>query len=214
VKRMVLTLIVALSFINPAFAAKNFTYDNLFVSFLALGDPNLDELSLPYMRAYHRDMWLQYKDDEFEIEDKKSQMVMEMKGLVEAYDETDTYVIRTTVDFGEYNFSAQSWPVDMFTKDSYFSESLFESGMPRHIRVFFSNAETLPRVIPMQKAEAKAFLDSRKGYGSVDRRLYTRIEFVVKRVVQQPRSSTVDMYAEVTDIKFFKDERYQDEIKM
>ncbi|WP_203299398.1 DUF4852 domain-containing protein [Marinobacter sediminum] len=155
-----------------------------------------------YMYIYRNDVWDRYRNDEFELQDKRDETQEIMKSRIDSFDIGEAFVINTSFDFGEYDFSNGIFPVESIGESAYFSESRYNSkSFPSTYRVFFDNPEMIGD-LKMNKELAKSFLNSRKSsYGSVDRSINAKMEFVIIETKTNPR----DLVAQLTKVTFYKD---------
>lgn len=168
------------SVVIPASAAQ-FSYDNILPLYFKL-DTSLspEDVVDGYIEKYRPEVWRKYRNDEFEMESKRTETVSMLKEKIEKSDLATIFTINTSLEFGEYDFKEQKFALKPFEESSYFSVDYCCNSLPRNIYVFFNNANIIDG-IPMLKDKAKAFLNSRKeSYGSVNRKVYAKIDVLLK----------------------------------
>jgi len=183
-------------------AAHEFSWDNLMLSDAKL-NPSFDyEVYVDaYMMRYRNPVWKKYQNDEFELEGKRQETIEMMKQRFAAFNVTQEFVINTAFEFGKYDFNQQAFPLDGVSGNSYFHQSKSwygESVFPHRYSVYFINPEIMG-VLPMEKEVAKAFIQGKKSHsGRIDRRLPTRIKFVIEQ-----KRGEAEFDAKITEITVF-----------
>ena len=156
-----------------------------------------------YMKMYREPIWKRYKDDEFELEDKRQETIQIMKEKFEQFDLEQEFFIHTYVTFGEYNFKKEEFPIEGFTATSHFTESrkryISNNAFPYAYKVFFKNYDIVKN-LDMDKETAKQFLQSKKKQsGYVNRKLPVQIKFKI-----QEKSGTGELRAKITEVILYK----------
>jgi len=207
-KRM-LTVFGAILWCGQAMAHE-FTWTNLMLASAKL-QPSFDyEANVDsYMRLYRADVWNRYKNDEFELQDKRNDTVAIMKEAVSSFSLDEQFSINTSFEFGEYDFSKQVFPLDAVNSNSYYERSRnWVGSFPEDFQVFFGNPDKVGD-ISMAKDDAKRFLTSRKNSsGNVDRHVPAQLRFRIKKV-RSIDSRHARLEAELTKVTIYHDRNHQ-----
>ncbi|QRM42997.1 DUF4852 domain-containing protein [Rhizobium sp. BG4] len=179
--------------------AADFSYNALLPVYLKLDKTLMPEDIVDgYMETYRPEVWSRYRNDEFELEEKRAETLQIMKDAIAAADANEVFTIQTRFEFGDYNFGSQKFDFRPLTDDIYFNVNYCCNSLPRDLKVFFSNATTIDG-IPMEKAKAKEFLNARKSsYGSVDREVLAKMSIRIKEV-----RSRGELVAEIQEMKLY-----------
>ena len=163
--------------------AKDFTYENLLYALYKINnDVDYELIADSYMKSFRASIWRKYKNDEFELEDKRRDTIEILKNKIANYDITDPFKIRTNVDFDKYNFKELKFNFTPIAPNTYFYESMCCNELPRQIKIMITNGSIIDG-IPMKKEAAKKFLNSRKGYGGhIDRTVTLTLEILPKNI--------------------------------
>lgn len=141
---------------------------------------------LIYAKGFERDTYNKYKNDEFEWHDKFQILKQNLDKKIADADLTSSYTVVTGVDFGDYDFTNEGFPVTIGEgtffplgyNDSYYEAkrgSVFNSQTALKLDGFHKY-----NFIKLPKDEAKTFLQSRKDrYGNVDRSLTLQITYKI-----------------------------------
>ncbi|ACV69793.1 DUF4852 domain-containing protein [Desulfohalobium retbaense] len=161
--------------------AHDLNWDNLMMAAVKM-QPHFDyEANVDsYMKIYRSDVWDRYKNDEFEIQDKRNETIKMMKDRFSSFSLDEEFTIYTSLKFGSYDFDKQVFPLNSFSANSYLVERRYNNwSFPKAYKVFFINPEKIGD-INMEKDKAKNFLKKRKSsYGNVDRNVNAKIKFSV-----------------------------------
>ncbi|MBX3491945.1 MAG: DUF4852 domain-containing protein [Parvibaculum sp.] len=163
-------------------AAAEFTYYNLLHIWMKL-DRHFDYAAYAncYMSMYRSDVWNRYKNDEFRLQEKRTETIELMKRRVDEVVLGDSISIPSRTRFGEYDFDNQKFSFNPFTRNTYFYKRGGHCQFPDQINVKFSNFDLVDG-IAMSTEDAQKFLDSRKdSYGNVNRNVQLEIDFVPQR---------------------------------
>lgn len=151
---------------------------------------NVENDALCAMKVLYNDVYKKYKNDEFEFDDQLKNIANKLRKTVQEHELNKLYKLNVVTTFDEYDFKKEEFPINGFTKNSYFSEHYnslkFKCGYDNKISIrdtyymFYSNPHIVTG-IKMPKAEAKAFLKKRKRYGEVNRHLYLDVFVKINR---------------------------------
>lgn len=179
--------------------AADFNYNTVLPVYLRLDTTLMPEDIVDgYMETYRPEVWSRFKDDEFELEDKRAETLKMMKDVIAAANPNEVFTIQTRFEFGDYNFGAEKFDFRPLADGLYFRVNNCCNSLPREVKVFFSNAASIDG-IPMEKAKAKAFLAARKSsYGTVDREVLAKMTIRAKEV-----RSRGELVADIQDIKIY-----------
>jgi hypothetical protein len=157
-----------------------------------------------YMKLYRSAVWKKYKNDEFELEDKRQETITMMKNKFSKFDMSEEYVINTNFSTDKYDFKKQSFPINGVSESSYYQANNYSAGtFPRTFRVMFSNANMIGD-LDMPKAEAKNFIKARKDrYGSIDRKVPVKLTFKIKSL----DSDGFTLKAELTNVTLYANKK-------
>lgn len=190
--------------VSPNVYSYDFSWDNLLLADAKL-TPNFDyEVYVDsYMKLYREPIWKRYKNDEFELEDKRQETIQIMKDRFDQFDLDQEFFIHSFIKFGEYNFKKEEFPLEGFSATSHFSESrkryISNNAFPYAYKVFFKNYDIVKN-LEMDKDSAKVFLQSKKKHsGYVDRKLPVQIKFKVEE-----RSGVGELRAKVTEVILYE----------
>ncbi len=150
----------------------------------------IDEL----MEVFRPTVWKKYKNDEFELEEKRQESRELFEKRLASYDQRSTYKINTVWSLGQYDFGKEAFPIEGLTPSSYYSTGAHRFyKFPLTYKVFFSNT-ALVGDCPMAKDAASAFTKRRKsGDGSVNRKVNVSLRFVIEDV-----EGSFDPFSQVT----------------
>ena len=87
-------------------------------------DANVDS----YMEAFRPDVWKRYRNDEFEMVGKRKETMELMKQAIAGFSLQETFVVRTSTEFGNYEFDSKSFPIVGWSESSYFYASSYPHG--------------------------------------------------------------------------------------
>ncbi|MRI32501.1 DUF4852 domain-containing protein [Endozoicomonas sp. OPT23] len=196
-------IIMGLFFSSIATAAYNFNWYNLMLAHTKLSE-NFDYENYvdSYMRKYRHEVWSKYKNDEFDLEDKRQETINIIKEKVRKFDLNKEFTIYYNLKFEKYNFERELFPINGFSETFYFYEKENSVGSyPSKYKVFFTNHQKLGD-LPMSKDKAKKFLKSRKDRnGYVNRSIYAKIVININKLGGEPSS----MYSAIKNITIYSD---------
>lgn len=205
---MRLLLAIVLMLISPAsfLQAHDLDWKSLLIASLKLRpgldyDANVDS----YMEVFRPDVWKRYRNDEFEMVGKRKETIELMKQSIASFSLQETILVRTSTEFGNYEFESKSFPINAWSESSYFYASAYPHGsFPSSMSLFLSNPKAVSR-IALGEDQAKEFVRNRKDRsGNVDRRLYVLLQL---RIVKA-KSNPGELLAEITNCRVYADERY------
>lgn len=156
--------------------AKEINYHNALIAFINLtNDRQYQTFVDDWMRAFRPNIWRQYANDEFELEDRRSEMKEIINGGLNSFVKDEEFEILTSANFGSYDFEDQIFELAPFSKTTYFKVGVPRGGgvrkLPHEFSFKFENPDVL-NGFPMSKKEAKQFLKSRKyASGSINKNL-------------------------------------------
>ncbi len=193
------------SFFNTTFA-HDFSWTNLMLAAVKMQphfdyDANVDS----YMQMYRPDVWNRYRNDEFELQDKREETIKIMKDRVASFSLNEEFVVHTVFKFGDYNFKKQLFPLDSLTANTCFSESAPRhfGSFPYNYKLFFTNPSRIGD-IDMVKEDAKKFIQKRKDkYGSVNRRINAKLKFRIIKL----KNGRDELEAELTHVTLYSDDK-------
>lgn len=198
---MKFTFLFVIFLISPTLLAHDFSYDNLLTASIKL-DPAFDfEAHVDsYMKRYRNDIWKRYHEDEFELEDKRTESLSLWRSQVSSFDLGESFTLVTSFQIKDYDFEKQQFPLDSISPTTYFRESItWNYTLPATIRVFFDNSEIIGD-LSMPKDEAKKFLQGRKDrYGNINRDITAVIEFTLQRL-----KSKNEIIAHIKSVKLYE----------
>lgn len=203
--RAVATALAAASLLAAPANAKEFAYENMLYGWMKL-DSHFDYESNVdcYMRMYRYEVWQRSRDDEFLRQDKREETIEIMKARVGEANLEDVYTVRSTKDFGDYDFDSNVFEFAPVSKTTYFYVRNNNScGLPSEIRVKFDNAEIIDG-IEMSQDDAQALLTSRKRNGDIDRSVSLEIDFIL-----QARDGQM-VQAHILEARVLNSARYRD----
>ncbi|MGI6853573.1 DUF4852 domain-containing protein [Mesorhizobium sp. 1B3] len=163
--------------------AADFTYDSVLPVYLKLDSTLMPEDIVDgYMETYRPEVWSKFRNDEFELEEKREETLRMMKDRIAAADASETFIIQSRFEFGDYDFKNEKFDFRPFADGLFFKLDHCCTDLPRKIKVSFLNADLVDG-IQMAKDEAKAFLNSRKSSGGyVNRTVLAKLSIVMKEV--------------------------------
>lgn len=185
--------------------AHDLNWDNLMMAAVKM-QPQFDyEANVDsYMKIYRSDVWDRYRNDEFELQDKRDETVKMMKERISSFPLNEEFVVYTSFDFGDYDFKKQVFPLDSLTETTYFPEFRGNSGsFPYTYKVFFKNTAKIGN-INMAKDDARNFLKKRKDrYGDVDRSVNAKLQFRITKL----KNGRDELEAELTHVTIYSDDQ-------
>ena len=203
-KKIIISLFIACTLVSNTFAAKSLkdlaknaakkvltasgqkaeeekvvlTPETALYSFLKGTESDLSDEYLAYAQVIEGKNYKQFHNDPFEWEDKFSQYKKDFEEKVKNANLDQVYVISTTIEFGDYDFTEQGYKVSInenmfFPMDSVYyttddssqpdSDTYFRNGFGLKIQDLEKYT-----FIPMEKNAAKTFLQGRKNsYGDI-----------------------------------------------
>lgn len=182
-----------------ASAAADFSYNALLPVYLKLDRTLMpDDIVDGYMETYRPEVWSRFRDDEFELQEKREETLQIMKDAIAAANPDEVFTIQTRFEFGDYNFESEKFDFQPLGEGLYFNVDQCCTSLPRQLKVFFANPKIIDG-IPMEKAKAKAFLNARKSsYGTVDRVVLAKVNIRMKEV-----RSRGEMVAEIQEMQLY-----------
>jgi len=145
-------------------------------------DPNA--AGVWFLRGKFPAKWEKVKNDEFELHDAIQKAYNTLKSIAKPkYDEfiNKNASILMSTRFGKYNFQTKSFPLEMMTKNSYFSYD--GKNLVGTLDIYFDNTGEKEQKLLMPPKQAKTFLQQRKDSdGYVDRRIYAKYYFTIKKI--------------------------------
>ena len=144
------------------------------------------EEELNYAKVFENRIYEQYKNDEFEWDDQFTTIKQNLQKKIEEADLTSVYTVVTGVEFGDYNFTDEGFPVSIgegtffpFERPYYWFEAARGSIFLDRIALKLDSLNKY-NFIAMPKADAKAFLQGRKsGSGYVNREVTLEITYKI-----------------------------------
>ena len=189
--------------VSVASLAHNFSWDNLMLAHSKIDKAFDYELHVDsYMSKYRKPVWSKYRNDEFELEDKRIETIDIMRERIVSFDLSEPFTINTDFSFGEYDFKSKEFPVVSLSESHYFYVDSNRSGtFPYRYKIYFSNYNLVGN-LPMSKEDAKSFLKSKKDrYGNVRRILPAKITFHVVDI----GSGKGELKAKIKEVTIYKD---------
>jgi len=225
-KLMILVLMIGMAL--PLFAEK-----------LNLGDPSLverfgmnilkdkidlydpDEFGLWVLQHDYSSKYQKVRNDEFELDDAKKWAFDKYKQKLEKVKPIDKnaeyHIYLGGVRFGKYDFKEKRFPLIGALEEGSYMQYKGKGKIVNYYnrsKLIFDNATSDVNFIPMEKAEAKKFLKSRKDkYGNVDRNLIAHYIYTLKNYEQinefQPGRSlmTIKFEGELKSVEFMDKKR-------
>lgn len=166
------TLLLAISS-QALGAVKTFNYDNILIESLRLNDvTDFKDLAEDWLFYSDRETYRKYKSDEFEFQEKVDEAGKKLQKLVQKEEKSPvTFNILVDTQFGEYDFENHKFDYQPLMNGHLYvsGNTSYAKKLPRQINLYVSNPEII-NGIPMEKAEAKQFIQKRKNqFGSIDR---------------------------------------------
>ena len=153
--------------------AKEMNYHNLLITYMSeTGDTIYTKFVDDWMRAFRKQIWNKYKNDEFELDERREEIKLLISRDLKTYDPNGEYIINTEVEFGEYDFDKQEFSLHPFSTSLVFNVSSPIAGgtLPPNFKVLFVNPDIVDG-LPMDKKHAKHFIQGRKSGGYFNRKL-------------------------------------------
>ncbi len=176
-------------------------------------------LGLWYLKNNYRSKWNRVRDDEFELDDAKNWAFEQLKkklSKIKPIDKNAEYHLYLSSKFTKYDFKSQSFPVEALSGTSYmsyFGKGEFVKSCS-YSKLLFENADESVNFIPMKKADAKKFIQSRKNkYGKINREIvahyvYTIINYMEDREFTSDGSPmTIKFTAKLKSVEFMDKSR-------
>lgn len=109
---------------TTAVQAHDFSWDTLLIAKMKLQrgfdyESHVDS----YMQVFRSSAWNRYKNDEFELEDRRNETLNLMKERVDLFDLDEELTINTTFSIGKYDFGKEEFPITEATSDHYWYQS-------------------------------------------------------------------------------------------
>lgn len=184
--------------------AHQFNWENLMISAMKL-NPHFDYETYvdSYMELFRPEVWSRYKNDEFELEEKRKQTIEIMKKQADNFSLEEEFVALVREDFGDYNFEKEEFPVRDTIGGNFFlhKDNRRNGAFPGKFKVLFENPEVFGG-LDLPPAEAKRFLAQRKdSRGNVDRTVYILIKFRITDLT----NFRDEFKGELTEVTFYAD---------
>jgi hypothetical protein len=158
-------------------AAAEFSYKTVLYSYLKLSpDISLPEYGNDLMQIYRPELWAKYQNDEFALSKARKETVQSVQAALARWNNTTSYVINTTTQFGKYDFDRKSYDLHPFAESTVFTVNNCCTQFPNTFTVSFDNPDILDG-IPMTEDRAKSFLEQRKSGGFINRRVNLVVNF-------------------------------------
>ena len=202
---MRVSIVVAIILVGQAGSvlAYDFDWKNLLMASLKLRqsldyDANVDS----YMQVFRPDVWNRYRNDEFEMAEKRRETIEIMKKAVAAYSLDEDIVVTTSMEIGSYDFETKGFPLDGLNESSYYYASSYQNGnFPNRFTMHLSNPAALGH-LQLSEAQAKEFLNSRKNRnGEISRKVYVKLYLRVKKFRNEPDA----LLGEITKYSIYAD---------
>lgn len=178
--RTLLTIAIFLLVYSNTSYAKELNYNNMFLTSLKLGEKNdYGYFIESYMKVFQRDIWQEYHNDEFSLENKKNEAIEHLKNQVERFDLSEPFVITVPTIFRKYDFQENEFSYVPLPEGTYFP---VESTHLWLLKLKFNNADIIEN-ISMEETEAQEFLEARKNSnGSINRNLDLTIKVIPESI--------------------------------
>ena len=146
-----------------------------------------DEEYLNYAKVVETDTYNKYINDEFQWDEQFTLLKQKFDKLMSDADLSSVYTIVTSVDFGDYDFTNEGFPVSIgegtfFSIDTFFNSFYYatkDSVFRKEIALKLDSFNTY-NFFAMPKSEAKTFLQGRKSSsGSVNRSVTLQITYKI-----------------------------------
>lgn len=145
-----------------------------------------DEEYLNYAKVVETDTYNKYKNDEFEWDEQFTLLKQKFDKLISDADLSSVYTIVTSVDFGDYDFTNEGFPVSIgegtfFPLDTFWNswDATKDSVFRKEIAFKLDSFNTY-NFFAMPKSEAKTFLQGRKSSsGKVNRTVTLQITYKI-----------------------------------
>lgn len=159
-----------------------------FYYFLKYSNEDLKNYVVDYMNKNHKNMYNQYRNDEFDFENKKEEVLKELIENVNSFNPDKTYVINTTSKFSDYNFTNEYFEFKPLSDNTYFSyyktDHCYDCEYHTQVRLFFTNSEQF-QDLTINKDQANKLIKSRKDKrGNIDKKVKIRIYFKISDKVE------------------------------
>lgn len=143
---------------------------------------------LDYAKSFERAIYDKYNNDEFEWDEQFTTIKQSLKNKIDQADLDSTYTIVTSVEFGDYDFTNEGFPVSIgegtfFPFEHFDNWTSITSGstLDKKIALKLDSFEKY-NFLAMPKAEGKAFLQSRKSNsGYVNRDITLQITYKIAK---------------------------------
>ncbi len=172
----ILLILFSVFFCSNAYA-KDLDYHNILIAYMSeTGDTIYSKFVEDWMKAFRPQIWQQYENDEFALDERKEETKELIARDLKLYNHDDEYIIRTNVEFGDYDFDKAQFSFHPLTTANYYNiKSPWGAGsLPPSFQVSFVNPDIIDG-LPMDKKKAKRFVYGRKYCGSINRNLETVI---------------------------------------
>ena len=187
-KRTVGVAISLLLMANALFAqAKSLDKNNAYYVYLKGTNTKItDEEYLNYAKVVEKDTYDKYINDEFEWEEQFGLLKEKFNKSIQDADLESEYTIVTSVEFGDYNFTNEGFPVSI-GEGTFFPLNKFYNYYEASANSLFRKAVAFKldsfekyNFFAMPKSDAKSFLQGRKySNGSVNREVTLQITYKI-----------------------------------
>ena len=197
-----------LLFTANATAVNEFSWTNLMLASAKLNQSfDYETYVDSYMAEYRQPVYRKYRNDEFKMQAKREETIEMMKKRINNFDIDEEYLINTSVQMGQYDFNAGSFPIQGPGPNSYFYDTNTAGEFPYRYKVSFSNTDMVGD-LDMEASAAEQFVAERKdSNGNVNRELPAQLKF---KIVE--RDSDDMLVAEFTEVTLYEERNYTEEI--
>lgn len=174
-------LIFVFSALNAS--AQSMNYDEMAKQWVKLSDYKFVDkhaFGMWFLQEYMNGTYNHVRNDEFELNDAIDDAAKKGFAWLENVSEDYVYDINTTAEFGNYDFSTQSFPISFDVGSMFFYENASMKGLPnlsRSVSLHFNPIQGMNSInLSMPKEEARTFLSKRKNsYGDINRKIQLKI---------------------------------------
>lgn len=144
-----------------------------------------------YLKLAQSSKYSEVRNDEFELDGAIEEAYTTFEKVVKDSENFvgQSAVLRLGSKFSKYDFKKQLFPISLMQSNSYINFSGEKlAAYRRSLILTFDNINPKNAYLPMIKADAKAFMKSRKNDGYVNRKLTAKYTYTIKKVLSPTES--------------------------
>lgn len=135
----------------------------------------VSDYSMEYLYRFKNENYKKFKQDEFELDNQKQMVNEQINTDIKTFNDSTVFVLKLELNFKNYDFQTQSFPIDYIDKQF----EVIKSEFPQYTqtKIVFTNSSAFEN-LKMEKDNAGSLIKRRKDkYGNVNRKIYAKVYF-------------------------------------